>query len=111
MINEVFFDDGPIQPGESRPLLAWATTPMVVEIKCFTNTPPPPGYKACPSCGRIDLESGQQIQVTADLGIFSQAVGGELHVFLKDRTGDSRSYTLQVQEREPEQEQLFEANT
>src|SRR5713101_6052827 len=105
MIREVLFDDRPIQPGERRPLQAWADTPMFVEIKCFTNTPPPPGYKACPSCGKIELESGQQIYVTADLGIFSRSVGGELHVLLKDQTGDSRTYNLQCGE------QLFEAST
>jgi hypothetical protein len=76
-----------------------------VEIRCFTKTPPPPGYRPCASCGRIDLESGQQIYVTADLGLFSRTVGGELHVFLKDETGDSRSYQLGVEQTlEPEPE-------
>jgi hypothetical protein len=97
----VLFDDGPIQPGERRSLQAWADTVMTVAIKCFTNDPPPPGYKACPSCGVIKLESGAQIYITADRGVFQRAGrGAELHVSLEDLTGDRRDYRLNVLGRE-----------
>jgi hypothetical protein len=97
MIHRVLFDDGPIQPGEQRSLQAWADTTMTVAIKCFTNTPPPPGYKPCPSCGVIKLESGAETYITADLRTFERARGsGELHVTLEDNTGDRREYQLNV---------------
>jgi hypothetical protein len=96
MIREVKFDAGPIQAGEKRPLQAWADTRMSLEIKCFTNTPPPPGYKGCPSCGVINIDSGKVTYVTADRRTFEQAGGGQLDVTLEDQSGDRREYQLSV---------------
>jgi hypothetical protein len=97
MIHEVLFDAGPIRPGEQRSLQAWGDSRMFVEIKCFTNSPPPPGYKACAACGTIPLESGEKTTVTADRRTFELATGrSELHVNLEDLTGDRREYKLRV---------------
>jgi hypothetical protein len=100
MIREVLFDVSPIQAGEQRSLQAWADTPLSVEIKCFTSIPPPPGYKGCPSCGVIEIESGEKTYVTADRRTFERASGGQLDVTLKDQTGDRREYQLKVIARE-----------
>ena len=99
MISEVIFDESPIQSGDKRSFRAFADAPMTVQIKCFTNAPPPPGYKACPSCGTIALQSGAAIDITADQTTFDQAGGGELHVTVKDATGDTRDYRLTVVDR------------
>lgn len=109
MIREVIFDDGPIQPGERRPLRAWADTPMAIAIRCFTDQPPPPGYKPCQSCGVIELRSGEQTYITADRRFFER-VKGELHISIKDHTGDHREFRLDVLTIDLPEPEPFEAN-
>jgi len=97
MIREVRFDTRPIHPGEKRPLQAWADTSMSVAIKCFVKSPPPPGYRPCPACGVITLESGETTYVEADRATFEKAKeDSRLDVTLKDQTGDQRDYQLRV---------------
>ena len=109
MIRDVKFDTSPIHPGEKRPLQAWADTRMTVAIKCFTKAPPPPGYKACPSCGEIKMDSGETTYVEAHYGTFERAKDGRLDVKIRDLTGDERAYHLRVLEIEEEAPRSMEA--
>lgn len=96
MITKVDLDSGPIAPGERRPITAWADTSLRVGIKCFTNTPPPPGYRPCAACGTIDIQSGETTYVTADRALFIESGGGYVEVILEDQKGDRRDYRLAV---------------
>jgi hypothetical protein len=103
VIERVDFDESPINAGDQRALTAWSDTPMTVAIKCFTDEPPPPGYKACSACGTIPVKSGVTIYITADRGTFEQA-GGVLELYLTDAAGDSRTLTADVRQREADAE-------
>jgi hypothetical protein len=99
VIERVDFDEGPIHPGEQRALTAWSDSPMTVAIKCFTDKPPPPGYKTCAACGTIPVKSGKTIYITADQETF-EIFGGALELVLTDATGDSRKIIARVRARE-----------
>jgi hypothetical protein len=96
MITNVEFDDRPIRPGDMRRLTAWSNAEMSVAIYCFTDEPPPPGYRPCASCGTIPVKSGIGINVTCDRRTFERGGGGILEVKLTDTAGDKREYNLSV---------------
>lgn len=95
MIRTIDFDRRPIKVGEWRPLTPQGDGPFVVEIKCFVDNPPPPGYKACDECGKFEIENNETIQITPSPSIFSQSPG-RLDITVRDRTGDQREFSLMV---------------
>jgi hypothetical protein len=42
VIQSVNFDTSPIHAGDSRPLTAFANSPLTIVVKCYLTTPPPP---------------------------------------------------------------------
>ena len=98
MIERVLFNNSPIYPGETRPLTAFSNLPLFVEVKCFTDTPPPPGYKACASCGVINARRGEEVEITADPVALQS--GGRLDVIVRDQSGDERIFKLTVRTRQ-----------
>jgi hypothetical protein len=96
MIRQVNLDMTPMRPGESRFLVVFSDTSLNVEIRCHTDVPPPPGYKPCPACGSLSAQSGQEIPVIADAGVFRDAPG-HMEIEVADLTGDRRHLVVPVQ--------------
>jgi hypothetical protein len=100
MIYNVDFDSAPLTPGESRTMRINSSTPLTVEIKCFVRSPPPPGFKPCAACGSFSRESGENFVIVADQRLF-RSFAGELEIYIKDETGDSRQISIPVTRRLP----------
>lgn len=99
MIERIEFDERPMLPGAERTLRAWATSKLSVDINCFTQSPPPPGYKPCPSCGTIRINSGEAVRIVADRATFRR-FSGYLQVTVRDLEGDEKIFQLTVREQE-----------
>lgn len=96
MISSINFDLAPLLPGEIRPISIDGSTPIRVQVHCFTFRPPPPDYKPCRACGVLKLQSGQVHMITADRDTFA-AHGGELHLDIEDADGDMRELRIGVE--------------
>jgi hypothetical protein len=96
MIRNIEFDQRPIGAGEMRALVVHADSPLRVAIKCFVEAPPPRGYRPCDACGVITLQSGAMHFINADKGAFKEE-GGRLEITVSDRSGDTRTFNLEVQ--------------
>ena len=102
MILDVHFTLGSIQPGESRPLIAWSDVDLLsVEIECFREPPQPPRPRPCQECGKFTVVSGEELVVTASRYAFQDAKGFLL-VTVRDQTGDQREFRLNVNKLEGE---------
>jgi len=95
MITDVVLDRRRLRAGETRYLQAYGDDPLVVEIHCFAQKPPPPGYKPCKECGSFRVGSGEAVAVTANARVFS-AHGGRLMVSVRDARGDTKEIRLTV---------------
>ena len=95
MISNIEFPTETARPGEIRRLVVEGKSPIGVKIKCFTDRPPPPGYKACPECGQISIRSGQAHLLTVPRDAFATR-GGELHLFIADADGDTHVLRIKV---------------
>ena len=97
MIANVYFDVGPIHPGESRHLTVSSDTgPISVAIQCFREPPNPPHLTSCHECGSYTFETGDYFVVTASLEAFAERTG-YLRVVVRDASGDAREFTLSVE--------------
>ena len=100
MIDEVSIDLRPMNVGETRTVTAWSdASPLMVAIKCFVRSPPPPGYRACPECGSIRADSGVAVEFTASPSAFRES-GSLLEVIVRDGAGDQQSFQITVNVRE-----------
>jgi hypothetical protein len=96
MIRAVDFALGPLRVGEARTLRIDGAEPHTVEIHCFVNEPPPPGYRPCPECGTLDLIlNGQPVEVHASATVFAKATG-HVRVTITDSDNDQRVIILKV---------------
>ena len=95
----VMINTSPMIAGETRSLrVDGAIDPIKVEIRCFTTTPPPAGFKPCPECGSYTIQSGQDFDFSASASTFgwSSSQGDELEVLVRDATGNSQFFKIQV---------------
>src|ERR1041385_8354306 len=92
---QVSFSTEPIAVGEARVLRVDGQEPISLNIKCFVNKPPPPGFKPCPECGSVIIKSGEARLITVPKKAFAQG-GGSLVIVVKDRTGETASFKLEV---------------
>jgi hypothetical protein len=81
--------------GEQRLLFAQSDTIVSVEIKCFVQNPPPPGYKPCPSCGTLEAKPGRPVSITASAEVFSIS-RGTLEIRVRDESGDERHFSVPI---------------
>jgi hypothetical protein len=95
MIKNIEFDDRPMEVGEQRLLYAESDYKVAVEIKCFVQNPPPPGYKPCPSCGILDQKPGQPLVITASAELFSVSPGS-LEITVRDGSGDEKHFSVAI---------------
>lgn len=94
MIRNVDMVRSPIGPGERRKIRVDADGPVQIAINCFTDKPPPPGYKPCDACGTINIQSGEVATVTADQRFFSTNQG-YLVIDVKDLS-DGDTYRIRI---------------
>jgi hypothetical protein len=86
-----------MQPGETRSLLIEASEPSSVEIRCFVEKPPPPGYRGCPECGTLKkIANNREVSITASRQIFGRSAG-YLELTIIDATEDRRVIRLAVE--------------
>ena len=99
MISWVSLLTTPMKPGETRDVAVWGDEPHTVAIKCFVNTPPPPGFKECSTCGSYSLNSGIALKIVASDTLFRGPVGriaGNLSIQITDNTGDQKTFTIEI---------------
>ena len=90
MIQGVELDTSPLELGETRPMVVYASTPVHIEILCYFENPRPPGYRPC---GSIDANSGQQVTIRPGSDeVFSNERG--IKVLVSDATGDRREFSV-----------------
>lgn len=99
MITDIVLDRSALKAGETRYLQAYGEEPLTVDIHCFAQKPPPPGYKPCKECGAFKIRSGQALAVTATSRVFADH-GGRLEITIRDNQGDVREIRLVVVSRE-----------
>lgn len=99
MITDIVLDRGSLRAGETRYLQVYGAEPLEVAIHCFTQKPPPPGYKPCKECGAFKIRAGQALAVTANARVFADH-GGWLAISIRDNEGDAREIRLTVASRE-----------
>lgn len=92
------FDSRPILAGESRAFTLKSPVPVRIQIRCFVQRPPPPGYRPCRECGALSVEFGQTVFIEASGSIFG-STGGALEIEVADLTGETALITLQVLQR------------
>src|SRR5450830_383725 len=95
MIDRIEFLEEPLEAGESRDLLVWGRDPLEVEIECFVEKPPPPGFRGCPECGSFPLTSGEALAITASPTVFADGTG-TLMITIRDADNDKRLIRLHV---------------
>ena len=94
MIQDIEFDLSPIGAGATRDMVVRGGGPFDIELKCFVQNPPPPGYKPCRECGTIRAHDGETVQIKASADRF--ASGGTLSVTVTDQDGDARDLHITV---------------
>jgi hypothetical protein len=94
MIRNIEFDLSPIDAGATRDMVVRGRGPFVIELKCFVQNPPPPGYKPCRECGTIRAQDGESVLIKASAKSF--ASGGTLSMTVTDRDGDARDLNITV---------------
>jgi len=92
---DIEFSTEPIAAGEARPFRAHGVAPITVQIKCFANKPPPPGFKPCPECGTFKMKSGESQLIRVSETTFSIG-GGSLEIVAKDSSGAIARFSLEV---------------
>jgi hypothetical protein len=95
MIRHIDLLTTPMKPGEIRDLTIWGDEPHAIAIKCFLWTPPPPGFKECPTCGEFNTTNGVSIKIAASENLFVN-VGGQLRISITDSAGDRRELDIDV---------------
>lgn len=100
MIQDAEFDRSPFAPGETRVFRNGGNESLRIAIRCFLQEPPPPGLKPCPSCGVIDVASGQEIAITANEEAFMDGKG-VLSISIQDSSGAEEVFEVEVVEAEP----------
>ena len=88
------FDAKPMRAGESRELKSLSPS-VTVQIRCFTQKPPPPGFRPCPECGSFPLAQGDSVQVVAAPKVFGTS-GGTLHIELTNPQGEKADIAIAV---------------
>lgn len=92
---DIEFSTEPISAGSVRPIRIAGKKPIEIEIKCFTQKPPPPGFKACKECGTFSANSGELRHIFAPIEPF-QTAGGELIIVCRDATGETQEFALKI---------------
>jgi hypothetical protein len=96
MIQDVELNTSPIFPGEVRRMVVRSTGILIIDVKCFIGNPPPPGFKPCPECGKIQAQSGQPVDIVASRQIFSSS-SGSLDINITDTSdGDTHNISISV---------------
>lgn len=71
----IYLDKETLVSGQKAIASSEGESPLAVEIFCFTNNPPPAGYKPCAECGSFTILSGQSFEVIANSQLFNASEG------------------------------------
>ena len=82
----IYLEKETLISGQKTITFSEGESPLTVEIFCFTDNPPPAGYKPCAECGSFTISSGQSFDVTANSQLFG-ASEGFVEISVTDATG------------------------
>ena len=85
----------PMEEGERRYFVIRGDGPFAVDISCFVDSPPPPGFRPCAECGSRVVQVNERIELVAS-GAFSRSRRGALLIRIVDREGAMEEIRIQV---------------
>ena len=69
--------------------------PFIIQISCFVEDPPPPGFKGCAECNVYEVESNELIKLTADQNFWWNH-RGSYRIKIRDSVGDTEEVRIPV---------------
>ncbi|MDO6693842.1 hypothetical protein Q4574_11130 [Aliiglaciecola sp. 3_MG-2023] len=88
------FENTPFKAGQSKVFRSDNQSKITLDIKCFVDDPPPPGFMPCGECGSFELAKEEEKLITADLRTFKR--GGRIVLTVSDRYGNEETICVVV---------------
>lgn len=87
-----------IEAGKTIKFSVHADGPLVIQIGCFVDRPPPPRFTGCPECEVLHVQSEESILFTAGVETW-RGKRGFYQFTITDATGDSRQVSMGIIQR------------
>jgi len=87
-----------IELGETIWFSVDADGPIVIQIGCFVDQPPPPRFTGCPECEVLRVQSGEKIRFTAQRETW-QGQHGSYDFVITDATRATQRVSMAIIER------------